>query len=315
MSDLVTFLQEETAAAAPEGVKAFAAHLSRLPAAPPLSFVFYGSNLRSGDLDGILDFYVLVERMTDWRRGISSFFDTRLPPRVEYHEWVHEGRLLRAKVSIIPAARFAELSAPRSMDTTIWARFCQPVSIVFARDEATRRQTIALIADAVATAARWAALLGPQKEVAHHYWRNLFRHTYSAELRVEQGRANNLMAGLEDRFATLLPLAWSHQGIDHAMDGDGRIAPHLDHAEKEHAKGAWKLRRQLGKPLNLARLCKAAFSFSGGARYMAWKIERHTGMDIALTPWQERHPLLAAPGILWRLWRKGVFRQRGEAGR
>src|SRR3546814_19838018 len=59
----------------------------------------------------------------------------------------------------------------------------------------------------------------------------------------------------------------------------------------------------MGKPLNFARLLKAAFTFDGAARYALWKIERHTGLAIALTPWRERHPILAAPGVLWRVWR------------
>ncbi|HYD45199.1 MAG TPA: hypothetical protein VEA79_08045, partial [Phenylobacterium sp.] len=70
----------------------------------------------------------------------------------------------------------------------------------------------------------------------------------------------------------------------------------------------WSLRQALGKPLNVARLIKAAFTFDGAARYAAWKIERHTGVDIELTPWRERHPILAAPGVLWRVARA---RRRG----
>ena len=59
-----------------------------------------------------------------------------------------------------------------------------------------------------------------------------------------------------------------------------------------------------------ARLCrwrgliKAAFTFEGGASYAAWKIERHSGRKITLSPWQRRHPVLAGllllPQLLWR---------------
>ena len=59
----------------------------------------------------------------------------------------------------------------------------------------------------------------------------------------------------------------------------------------------------MGKSLNVARLIKAAFTFEGAARYAAWKIERHTGVAVPLTPWREKHPVLAAPGVLWDLWR------------
>jgi len=48
---------------------------------------------------------------------------------------------------------------------------------------------------------------------------------------------------------------------------------------------------------------RAAGTFDGAARYAAWKIERHTGVAVEVTPFRERHPLLAAPGVLWRIWR------------
>jgi len=63
------------------------------------------------------------------------------------------------------------------------------------------------------------------------------------------------------------------------------------------------VRARFGKPLNLLRLAKASTTFDGAAAYAAWKIERHTGVAVPLTPWRERHPFLAAPGVLWRVWR------------
>ena len=49
------------------------------------------------------------------------------------------------------------------------------------------------------------------------------------------------------------------------------------------------------------RLAKASFTFAGGIDYLAWKINRHAGTNIVLTPWQRRHPLLAAVTLLPRL--------------
>ena len=59
----------------------------------------------------------------------------------------------------------------------------------------------------------------------------------------------------------------------------------------------------MGKPMNFARLLKASATFEGAAKYAAWKIERHTGMPVEVTPFRERYPVLAAPGVLWSLWR------------
>ena len=38
-------------------------------------------------------------------------------------------------------------------------------------------------------------------------------------------------------------------------------------------------------------------------RYIAWKVERHTGMPVKVTPLRERFPLAAAPSLLWTLLR------------
>ena len=66
----------------------------------------------------------------------------------------------------------------------------------------------------------------------------------------------------------------------------------------------WRRRARLGKPLNLLRLAKATTTFDGAADYAAWKLQRHTGITLEVTPFRARHPLLAAPGALFELWRK-----------
>ena len=63
-----------------------------------------------------------------------------------------------------------------------------------------------------------------------------------------------------------------------------------------------------GKLLSVLRLAKASATYAGGAEYIAWKINRHAGMDIKLKPWQKRHPLLAAISLLPRLLRSGAIR-------
>jgi len=56
------------------------------------------------------------------------------------------------------------------------------------------------------------------------------------------------------------------------------------------------------------RLAKAVFTFENGADYLAWKIERHTGVHIEVTPRLRRHPILLSPPVLWRLLRRGAVR-------
>ncbi|HEX7656309.1 MAG TPA: hypothetical protein VF404_04865, partial [Sphingomonas sp.] len=117
------------------------------------------------------------------------------------------------------------------------------------------------------------------------------------------GREDQILGFAADRFDRLLPLAWTAAGIVFDDHG-GTLVPRLHLDERRHLRRAWAARRRAGKPLNLARLAKAAFTFDGAARYALWKIERHTGLALPLTPWRERHPILAAPGVLWRIWRR-----------
>ncbi len=262
--------------------------------------LFYGSNLRTGSLDGVLDFYILL----------PGTKEAAIWPRVSYHEREHVndtgandtgGLTLRAKVATMRLATFAQAASGALTDTTIWARFVQPSALIWAEDEAAKAEVIAAIAAASTTAARLAAALGPQTGTAGDYWRALFRATYEAEFRVEKGgRENDILSVNADHFAGLLPLALAAAGIDPGLNGT-ILTPQLDPAERARVLAWWKRRRRLGKPLNLVRLVKASTTFEGAARYAAWKIERHTGMPVKLTPFRERFPLLAAPQVLWDL--------------
>lgn len=268
-------------------------------AAGARAVLFYGSNLRTGSLDGVLDFYVLL----------PGTRESAIWPRVSYHERDHESAVLRAKVATMNLATFARAAKGQLADTTIWARFVQPSALVWAADDAARDDVIAAITAAATTAARLAAALGPVSAAAEDFWRALFRATYSAEFRVEkQGRENDILAVNADHFAGLLPLALEAAGIAPGLHGKV-LTPRLMPAERARTLRWWKRRRRLGKPLNMLRLIKASTTFEGAARYAAWKIERHTGMPVKLTPFRERFPLLAAPQVLLDL-RKHRRRQR-----
>ena len=72
--------------------------------------------------------------------------------------------------------------------------------------------------------------------------------------------------------------------------------------------GGWARRRFEGKLLSVARLAKAAFTYSGGIDYLAWKINRHAGTQIEIKPWQRKWPLLAALVLAPKLLAKGAVR-------
>jgi len=272
-------------------IAAFARELGE--AAGARAVLFYGSNLRTGSLDGVLDFYVLL----------PGARETGLWPRVSYREKVAGEVVLRAKIATMALATFAEAARGDTLDTTIWARFVQPSAVAWVGDGEAGTVVIGALAAAAGTAARLAAAVGPQRGLEEDFWRALFRATYRAELRFEQpGREEAILAANRAHFEGLLPLALVEAGIAFEQDR-ATLVPRLDPAERERILAWWRKRRRLGKPLNLVRLARATATFDGAARYAAWKVERHTGIPVELTPWRERHPLLAAPGAAWRFWR------------
>ncbi|MBB2206366.1 hypothetical protein [Gluconacetobacter takamatsuzukensis] len=279
--------------------------------APVMGVLFYGSGLRQVDPEGILDFYIVLDRQADWPRGRAAReANALLPPNVEYHERIIEGACVRAKVAILTIGQFRALTARASLDTTIWARFCQPARLVWVRDAAAADAILGCLIRAVGVAAWWAAMLGPESGPARAFWEGLFRRTYAAELRVEGGdRSISLLAGeLGGRFDALLPAAWAASGVSFREEGD-RLRPSLSAGTRARAARQWRIRADLGRPLNVARLFKAAFTFAGGARYIAWKMRRHSGVDLALTPFEASHPLICLPRLLWRLKGAGIFRR------
>ncbi|MEN2787215.1 hypothetical protein ACFOKI_04800 [Sphingomonas qilianensis] len=263
--------------------------------------LFYGSALRTGDMDGVLDFYVLTDRARGslWRRlGMRWLW-----PDVSFHEMGIDGMIVRAKVATMPLATFEQATRGSFIDTTIWTRFVQPAALIWCADAATQQRVSQAIGDAAITAARFAAVLGPRQARARDYWLALFRETYRAEMRVEApGREQQILVYDPARYDALLPIAWQAGGVPHGREG-ALLAPMLSFAAIRALTQAWMVRVQAGKALNIARLIKATFTFDGAARYGLWKVQRHTGISVALTPWREAHPVLAAPAVLWRVMR------------
>jgi hypothetical protein len=299
--ELLAFVRAELATPTPAPIRAFAAQLAQDIGAEAV--LFYGSILRTGDLTGVLDYYVLTARPPAGR------LEPWLWPRVGYRQAELGGETLRAKIAVMSLPTFRRAAAGQTLDTTVWARFVQPAAIVHAASPAAEAEVVQAIAAAAETAARYAALLGPARGLAEDYWAALFRSTYRAEFRVEPpGRERQILAYDKARYDALLPLAWASGGVRFSQTG-ADLAPQLSNGERRRLRAAWRRRALAGKPLNIARLTKAAFTFEGETRYAAWKIERHTGVQIPITPFRERYPILAAPAAALALWR--ARRRRG----
>lgn len=311
-----------TGGAAPTGyfpevradVRAMARQIAMERGPSVAAVLFYGSGLRRDDPEAILDLYVLVDSYRRVHRGLGAAFANRiLPPNVLF---LPSNAKTNAgfKVAVISRTGFAARMSPFGWDTSLWARFCQPSQLAYSRDAAARAWVDDALSAAAAAAMHWAVRLGPQTGGSRAYWTALFRRTYDAELRVEgSGRADDIYdfaPGWFDATTLRTPELAEEAGEipAEALPSAAVFRRRIDVSEIVAASDRWKWRRRAGKLLNILRLIKALFTFENGVDYIVWKLERHSGQRVALTPWQRRHPLLAAPFVLTQLIRRGVVR-------
>ena len=302
------------------GIDALAQRLAGRPGIAAI--LFYGNMLRDPSAGGLADLYVLTDHDRAWSgTGAAALGNWLLPPNV-YHlraqgaapPVIHakagisgvsarDPRLrgddaretdaprgsVGAKVAVMRMAAFRHRMRRESWDTTLWARFAQPATLVWAREDAAREAVAEAIATGWRTAAWWADRLSDGSD----RWAGLFAQTYRAELRPEgAGRSGSITAAVPELYAE----------IDRLVPPETPLAE-----EREAARRAWRRRRRVGHGLNAARLVKAAMTFRGGAAYALAKIDRHAGPE-ALRPWERRFPWLAAPVVLLRLLRRGGLR-------
>lgn len=267
-------------------VTAMAAAVAAERGAASRAVLFYGSCLRQSELDGLmLDFYLIVSDYgAAYGKSWLAAANRLIPPNVFYFE--HDG--LVAKYAVLSEADFHRLNGPETSNVSVWARFAQPSRLVWAADEAAREAAVEAVSRAAPTLLASAGRV--EGEPPLDWWRRAFALTYSAELRAERKeRGQSVVEADRDRYERFSGPAIA------AIPANARA-------------GGWGWRRFEGKSLSVFRLAKASFTFAGGAEYIAWKINRHAGTKIELTPWQRRHPLLAGISLLPRLLSSGAVR-------
>ena len=256
--------------------------------------LFYGSCLRESRLDGLmLDFYLIVSDYADaYDRRWLAAANRLIPPNVFPME--HEG--LSAKYAVLSEADFHRLCGPGADNVSVWARFAQPARLAWVADAAARSAVTKAVAQAVPTFLALALPAAPAERRGD--WRAVFEagfaKTYGAELRAERkGRGVSILDSAPDYYRAAFAAALEDGAVDPTRP--------VDSCEEAANARAWRRLQRRGKWLSVARLGKASFTYAGGIDYLAWKINRHAGTRIVITPWQRRHPLLAAIMLLPRL--------------
>jgi hypothetical protein len=308
---LAELLDEELGRPAPEAAVRLAAEIRRRHGASVAAVVFYGSCLRNRTREGVLDFYALVDSYAGayrsrWLRALNA----ALPPNVFYLELETPEGTLRSKYAVISCADFEAATATGALRPSIWARFCQPAAIVWARDEAARRSVVRAAVASVITALRHGlALLPADGPELRFRWETLWQttvcETYAAEMRPESPETiAAVFAAAPERYAAVSRLgldALAAEGTLRWRAGDDGAEVTLPEATRAQIARVWRRRKPLRKLVYLISLIKSATTFGDWLPYALWKLERHTGTRIELSERQRRHPFVWGWPVFWRV--------------
>jgi hypothetical protein len=316
---LASLVADELGAPAGAAAQALAREIRARHGDAVAAILFYGSCLRRQTAEGVLDFYVLVDSYrAAYRSPFLALANAVLPPNVIYCEVPWGSARLRAKYAVLTLRRFAAAASGRGVDTRVWARFCQPAALVYARDHAAHERVVAAVASAVSTmlerACAWLPRDGaaPASAGSEPLWTAAFRETYSAERRSERAETvRGLYAAAPERYDRV-----ADAGLrELAARGRVRLADHargpaaeLPDARRAALRAGWRVRRPLSKALVCLGLVKTAATFGDWVPYVLWKLERQSGVRIEVSDAQRRHPFLLGWPVLFRLLRLGVLR-------
>lgn len=300
MSYLKPLIEAELAEPVEPRVAAFAQSIVKQYGDASRAVLFYGSCLRTTELEGqMLDFYLIV---SSYEAAYGKSWLVRanelLPPNVFPAE--HDG--LVAKIAVLSEEDFHRLNGPEASAVSVWARFAQPSRLVWSADELARKKVVAAIARAPVTLFELALpVLGIQPQTPVRVFHRGFELTYGAELRAERrNRPGSVVdSDLEryERFGLATMATMQDQDPSESLD-----------LSFDEAKKRWKSLRRNGKFLTLARLAKASGTYAGGIDYLAWKINRHAGTNYEIKPWQRKWPILGALTMLPRLFAGGAIK-------
>ncbi|MDT8363710.1 MAG: hypothetical protein RQ714_03550 [Nitrosomonas sp.] len=276
------------------------------------AILLYGSSLHGSTLDGsVIDFYVLVD---DYRHAYHEkmlrYLNAWLAPNVFYLEVsTSNGGTLRAKYAVISTLHF-EKGASNWFHPYIWARFAQPFELLYGCNERIVQRIRFAQAQAIIKFLKTTLPTLPAGEVTvEQIWASGLQLTYAAELRAERRSRSSLLVEINlPAYQCLTIAALPALNPLLVLNASNRYMVETSPAQQFKARFGWRLRRWQGRVLSILRLSKATLTFRDCLDYAAWKIERHTGVKVEITPMLRRHPMLWGYKVMWQLLRRGVLR-------
>ena len=308
---LIDRVAQQCAGAAPESCSLVTGALEESYGAALQGVLFYGSCSRGESMeDGVADVFVIVDSYRNaYPRRYLAWLNACLPPNVLYREIPTGGAPVRLKLALISMADFRD-GIRRGFHSYLWGRFAQPARILYARTGAVRREFEELMAHSVLTLLRTTlpTLQGKISDV-ETIWTNALSLSYSTEFRAEpDSKAAQLARYNQTAYTALLDAALPALDTVLRREDDNSYRSLADAGTTRRARREWRRRRRLGHCLWVLRLLKVALTFSNGADYAAWKIGRHSGVKIEVTPRLRRYPLLFGWGAFLKLVKQRILR-------
>jgi len=304
-AELAAFLEDEHRAEVAREALALADEIRRRHGDAVAAIFFYGSCLRRAYVEGgVLDFYAVVDSYRSaYRSSLLALSNSLLPPNVYYVELPFEGGTLRMKYNIISQADFSAACRPECLHPIIWARFCQPAAVLYARDEATRALLAGDAAEAAVTMISRMLALHPEAATTEDLWQAGFGTTYTTEMRVESPETiRSVYEAAPERYAAVVALAvevLARRGLVQGRVDGHLLQVRMAEPARQAIVGSWNRKLPIAKGLYVIRLIKSAFTFGDWLPYALWKLNRHSGVTIELSERQRRHPLIFGwPAIL-----------------
>ena len=313
-AELVTLISQHSLRPPPPGVHSLCDEIRFRYGSAVQAVLFYGSCLRRNDeTEGIVDLYVLVDSYRRaYPKATLAAANRLLPPNVFYLERPWGDGLVRAKYAVLSMPDFSRGTSRRWFHSYLWGRFAQPAALVYTRDAQIAEQVHQALAQAVVTFISRVVPRLPVRFTAREVWQEGLALSYRAELRAERAdKVVHLFEAWQDYYEQVTRAAVPALPLPVELIPEKE--PLLYHVsipalERSLSRLAWALRSFQGKVLSVLRLFKGLFTFQGGPDYIAWKIERHSGIKVELTALQQRYSLLALWRVVWRLYRSGAFR-------
>jgi hypothetical protein len=258
--------------------------------------LFYGSCLRRGDpTQGLVDLYVLVDDYASVRTGLlPRLADRWLPPTVFLLKTVTpDGQTLSAKFALISLKDFEE-GTTTWLQSYLWGRFSQPSRLVYYRDQVVRDRVHVALANAVIRMMSQTLAGQDTTFSSFAFWERTFSLTYSTELRPEKARrpAKNVIHNADYYARVTRNAAGSIAGLSASETQTDVFTHHDDPSRQWQNRLRWKVRRVQRRTLNVLRLIKSFFTFEDGVDYVIWKLERHLGEPLEISPHLHSYPLI-----------------------